>query len=111
MGVNSSFFSNMTKRKKEPNDLEADQGFPDIAFLFSSHEPLYECLGGGRSWGLKNQDHDFWYKFFKSNCSSLSLFLADPRHRKWLGGVYLFGTDGLRARRALGPTLAWGSSF
>jgi len=30
------------------------QGFPDIAFLFSSHEPLYE-------------------------------------HRKWLGGVYLFG--------------------
>lgn len=39
---------------------------------------------------------DFWSKFFKSKGSSLFSFPRRPdlRHRKWLGGVYLFGTDG-----------------
>ena len=84
--------------------LAADQGFPDIAFLFSSHEPLYECLGGQKLCFEKSRP---WFleisKFFKSKGSSLRP--ADPRHRKWLGGVYLFGTDGC------GPDTSVGSSF
>ena len=89
--------------------LAADQGFPDIAFLFSSHEPLYECLGGQKLCFEKSRP---WFleisKFFKSKGSSLFSFPrrpADPRHRKWLGGVYLFGTDGC------GPDTSVGSSF
>ena len=90
--------------------LAADQGFPDIAFLFSSHEALYECLGGQKFvfWKVKTM---FFGDFQVFQKQGLKPFLFSSPTRRPEASQMVGRCIPVWGPTAVGPTLPWGLSF